>query len=317
MAEHRKQTKAEFWTKTPVIICMAFISCFLWGSAFPSVKTGYRLLAIAQDDAASQILFAGFRFALAGLLVLLAGSLILGRVLIPRKESVIPILIVSFFQTTGQYFFFYIGTAHTSGVNAAILVAAGTFFTILISCLIFRYEKLTWKKLLGCLIGFAGILLMQIPAGIELSFTFTGEGFVLLSSVMYAFSSSFLKKYSKQEEPLVINGWQFLIGGIVMILGGAAAHGEVSGFSFGSGLLLFYMAVISAGAYSLWGILLKYKPVSQVAVFGFMNPVIGVILSALILGEQNQAFTVYGLGALVLVSLGIVVVNLQIAKKPE
>ena len=40
-----------------------------------------------------------------------------------------------------------------------------------------------------------------------------------------------------------------------------------------------------------------------------MNPVIGVILSALTLGEQNQAFTVFGVGAMVLVSLGIIVVN--------
>ena len=73
--------------------------------------------------------------------------------------------------------------------------------------------------------------------------------------------------------------------------------------------LLLYMAFISAGAYSLWSILLKYNPVSRVTVFGFMNPVIGVILSALILGEQNQAFTAFGLGALALVSLGIIIVN--------
>ena len=69
------------------------------------------------------------------------------------------------------------------------------------------------------------------------------------------------------------------------------------------------MAMISAVAYSLWGILLKYNPVSRIAVFGFMNPVFGVILSALLLGENNQAFSLYGLAALVLVSLGIFLVN--------
>ena len=85
--------------------------------------------------------------------------------------------------------------------------------------------------------------------------------------------------------------------------------GRVSGFTIPSSLLLLYMAMISAVAYSLWGILLKYNPVSRIAVFGFMNPVFGVILSALLLGENNQAFSLYGLAALVLVSLGIFLVN--------
>ena len=76
--------------------------------------------------------------------------------------------------------------------------------------------------------------------------------------------------------------------------------------------LLLYMAMISAVAYTLWGVLLKYNPVSRVSVFGFMNPVFGVLLSALILGESAQALSIYALAALVLVSLGIYVVN-----KPE
>ena len=73
--------------------------------------------------------------------------------------------------------------------------------------------------------------------------------------------------------------------------------------------LLIYMAMISAVAYTLWGILLKYNPVGKVAVFGFTNPIFGVILSAVFLGEKNQAFGVQGLVALVLVSVGIFMVN--------
>ena len=69
------------------------------------------------------------------------------------------------------------------------------------------------------------------------------------------------------------------------------------------------MAFISAAAYTLWGILLKYNPVSRVSIFGFMNPVIGVLLSAVILGEYSQAFNLPALIALILVSLGIIVVN--------
>ncbi len=74
-------------------------------------------------------------------------------------------------------------------------------------------------------------------------------------------------------------------------------------------VLLLYLGFLSAVAYTLWGVLLKYNPVSRVTVFGFMNPVFGVILSAILLGEKGQAFNGSTLAALVLVCMGIYVVN--------
>ncbi len=297
------------WTKTPFIIFMTFICCFLWGSAFPCIKTGYRLFAIASDDTAGQILFAGVRFTLAGLLVVVVGSLVRGRFLKPKKDSSIPVLILALFQTAGQYVFFYAGMAHTTGVKSAILVAAGNFITILIAALLFHYEKLTFRKILGCLVGFAGVVLIQLPGGLDTGFRMNGEGFILLSTVLSSFSSAFVKRYSGREDPLVLSGWQFVAGGLMLTFGGLLGGGTLTGFTPASVLLLFYMACISAGAFSLWSMLVVYNDISRIAVFRFMNPVIGVILSALILEEQNQAFTVYGLGAMVLVSMGIIVVN--------
>ncbi len=302
--------KERFWTATPVIFLMTLICCFLWGSAFPCVKIGYRLFRIASGDSAGQLLFAGVRFTLAGLLVLLFGSLQNRRVLLPDGKSKGDILILALFQTIGQYFFFYIGMAHTSGVKSSIIEASSTFLAILIAALIFRYEKLTARKIIGCLIGFAGVLLILIPgSAIDFSMHWNGEGFILLSALMYSFSSSFIKRFSKREDPLVLSGCQFVIGGLVLAASGAALGGRLSGFTPASSLLLLYMALISAVAYSLWSILLKYNPVSRIAVFGFMNPVLGVILSALLLNEKNQAFSLYGLLSLVLVSAGIITVN--------
>lgn len=73
-------------------------------------------------------------------------------------------------------------------------------------------------------------------------------------------------------------------------------------------ILLIYMALISAVAYTLWGILLKYNPVSKVSIFGFTNPVFGVILSAIILREGN-VFRNERPDRTVLVSIGILIVN--------
>lgn len=68
--------KKETLTKTSVVCLLATVCCFLWGSAFPSVKIGYQLFSIPSDDYAGQLLFAGLRFTLAGVLVVLFGSLL-------------------------------------------------------------------------------------------------------------------------------------------------------------------------------------------------------------------------------------------------
>lgn len=319
----QSQRQTTFWTRTPVIIIATFICGFLWGSAFPCVKIGYRLFGIASDDMASQLLFAGVRFTLAGILVILFGSIGAHRLLLPQglpaddenkssrisMDSVKMIVILSAFQTIGQYFFFYIGMAHASGVKASITEASSTFFAILVAALIFHTEKLNLRKIAGCLVGFAGVLVILLPGNtLDLHMQFTGEGFILISTLMYAMSSSIMKQYSKREETFVLSGYQFIIGGIVLAIAGAALGGRLSGFTPGSTLLLLYMAFISAAAYTLWSILLRHNPVSRIAVFGFMNPVLGAILSAILLGEQNQAFSVYGLLSLVLVTAGIVIV---------
>ena len=72
--------------------------------------------------------------------------------------------------------------------------------------------------------------------------------------------------------------------------------------------VLLYLAFVSAAAYSLWSVLLKYNPVSKIAVFGFMNPMCGVIISGIVLKESG-AFGIKGLISLILVCVGIYIVN--------
>lgn len=293
-----------------VVAALALVCCFLWGSAFPCVKIGYEMFGIGAHDTASQILFAGARFTIAGILTVAIGSLLSRKLLIPKKSSITMIFKLSLAQTVIQYLFFYIGLANTSGVKGSIIEASNVFFAILMSALIFHYEKLGKFKIIGCIIGFAGVVLINLNgAKLDASMSFTGEGFILLSTLSYAASSVMIKKYSQSENPVTLSGYQFTIGGIIMAIAGFAMGGKLSGFTIKSTLLLIYMAIISAVAYSIWSILLKHNPVGKVAVFGFMNPVFGVILSAVLLNEQNQAFTLQGLISLILVCIGIYLVN--------
>ena len=300
--------------KTWVVCLLAMLCCILWGSAFPCIKVGYRLFQIDSLDTASQIVFAGCRFSLAGVLVVMFGSVMQGEFLRPTLEELPKVGKLCMLQTVIQYFFFYVGLAHTTGVKGSIVEASNVFLAILISSLVFRMEKLDGKKILGCIVGFAGVVLINLSgSNMDMHFNFLGDGFILISATAYAFSSVLIKRYSQKSNPVMLSGYQFMAGGLVMIGGGFAMGGRLHAFTFAGGVLLLYMALISAVAYTVWGILLKYNPVSKVSIFGFTNPVFGVILSALILGE-GSAFGMQGIVALVLVCAGICIVNWT---KPE
>ena len=62
--------KEDFFTNKKIIIIFAMICCFLWGSAYPAIKIGYEVFNIAENDLSSKIVFAGYRFVLAGIIVL-------------------------------------------------------------------------------------------------------------------------------------------------------------------------------------------------------------------------------------------------------
>lgn len=303
--------KKHFLQKTWVVALLALLCCVLWGSATPCIKIGYELFGITNgNDFMSKILFAGIRFILAGILTVLIGSIIAKKPLVPKKSSLKYILALSMVQTVIQYVFFYIGHAYAKGVSAAIVNGSNVFIAILVAAFVFRTEKMTAKKAVGCLFGFASVLMMSFAGG-ELGFSFMGEGFIIIAAVAYAFSSVMIKIYSKHENPVTLSGWQFFIGGIIMTIFALAMGGKfeiAENSTIAAGGLLFYMACISAVAYSIWGLLMKYNDVSKVSVFGPFNPISGTVLSAIFLNERDM------LGpnvivALVLVSIGILIVN--------
>lgn len=305
-------TRGQRLTKTWVVAAFACVCCVLWGSAIPAIKMGYRLLQVDASDVASQIVFAGVRFALAGILVLLFASIREKQLIYPDKSMIKYVIPVCFAQTVGQYFFFYIGVAHTSGVKSAIITGLGNFIAILFSCLLFRKEKLTKRKFLGCVLGFAGVVVINLMGNsLDAGITLLGDGFVFIAQLSYGMSTVLIHIFSKKVSPVILSGSQFSAGGILLILIGSGMGGRLEHMTIAGGVLIFYLAMVSAVAYTLWSLLLTYNDVSKVAVFGFVNPLISVVLSALILGEVDQAFNMGSLLALVLVCLGIYTVNMR------
>ncbi|OYT93870.1 MAG: EamA family transporter [Burkholderiales bacterium PBB3] len=294
---------ALFFTRPRVVFLCASLCCLLWGSAYPAIKTGYLLLAIARDDVASQLVFAGYRFMGAGGLLLgfaaLSGKSLGGFT--PRQLG--QLLVLGVGQTTLQYVFFYIGLAHTTGVKASILNAVGAFFSVVLAHWLHANDRLSVRKIIGCLIGFAGVVTVNLGGTLGLEFSWLGEGFIILAALVLSSASIYGRRVSQGMDSVVMTGYQLALGGAVLWALGCGFGGTVRALTLESGALLAYLAALSAIAFALWGVLLKYNKVSKVTIYNFLIPIFGAGLSALFLGESLWAWK--NLAALALVSLGI------------
>ena len=304
--------KNKLFTNPIFVVISACLCCALWGSATPFIKMGYRVIYSdfpnSKPDVPSTILFAGVRFALAGLITIIIYSIARRKVLYPKPANIGRIALVGLVQTVIQYFFFYIGLANTTGEKGTVLSGSSSFFSILISTLIFRQEKLSIKKIVACIVGFAGIIAINLE-GLDFSFIPMGDGFVIMSAVSLGFSSVLIKIFSKHEDPVVISGYQFMAGGVVMIIVGALFDGVIRFNDIKSVLIILYLAFLSAVAYALWGVLLKYNPVSKVTIFSFMTPVFGVILTKVMLPDESKVDALNLIIALLLVCIGVFMLN--------
>lgn len=301
------------------ILLPAAVCTFLWGSAFPFIKLGYA--AFAVEGPFSQILFAGLRFALAGLLLLAVLTVRGRRVPVPPKGSRLSVLRLGLVLTAGQYFFFYLGLANTTGVRGSIIQGMGTFLTVVLAHFWFHGkdgDRMTGRKALGCIVGLLGVVLANFE-GTQGGFSFSGEGLMLLATVLFAVGSLFSKDVTKTVDPFCATGWQLLLGGLVLTLVGLLGGGRLCAPASFSGWGIFlYLAALSSVAFAIWTRLLQKFAAGRVAVYNFLTPLFGVLLSACLLGESLSGVQI--VLALLLVCLGIVLVNLparRVLSAPE
>ncbi|MDU1757429.1 MAG: DMT family transporter [Citrobacter sp.] len=291
-----------------VVWLNAAFCCLLWGSAYPAIKSGYEIFQIAADDIPSKIVFAGYRFLFAGLLLLLlaiAQRKPIGR-LSSRQFGQLTLLGVT--QTSLQYIFFYIGLAFTTGVKGSIMNATGTFFSVLLAHFIYQNDKLSYNKTLGCILGFTGVMVVNFNSGLlDFNFTLAGDGSIVLAAFILSAATLYGKRLSQTVDPTVMTGYQLGIGGLVLVIGGYVFGGTLAVHGLASVAILGYLTLLSSVAFALWSILLKYNRVGMIAPFNFLIPVSGAVLSAIFLGENILEWK-YAI-ALVLVCSGIWWVN--------
>lgn len=297
-----------------VAAALAILCTLLWGTAFPFIKVGYAEFGIESSDIGSKLLFAGSRFTIAGVMVLLIFLAKNRRLPEISKKDIFPIALLGTVQTFGQYIFTYIGIGFTSGANTSIITACATFFTVLFAPLFFKSDRLNACKIIGCVLGFCGVLCVNSGGKISAD-TLFGDFMILLSTVSAAAGNFISKGIVRDREPISVTGFQLLTGGVLLMLAGAFTGGKLDFSSVKAVLVLLWLAFVSAAAFAIWTALLKHHHASRICVFNLLVPVFGTLLSGIMLGES--VFGIETIVSVVLICSGIFISNMQIKKRCE
>ncbi|CAA6678044.1 MULTISPECIES: DMT family transporter [unclassified Lentimonas] len=280
-------------TRLPLRFYLQVILCaLLWGSAFPVIKNSYSQLHI--ESYGEQLVFAGSRFALAGLLLLpfCRGSIIQKI----RKSPRLPLIAIILGQTYFQYIFFYYGLSISSGTLAALLVGSGSFWWMVIAPLVLKTPaptRLHWVLFAGCCIGIA---FAAYTPGSDFINVGLGATAFLCATLSGAIAATFMKRVAPISGARTTTAFSLAIGGILLLLTAAPYwHSYFSHFNITTLLVTAYLAFLSAAAFAIWNQLIEHYSVNVLSSFRFIIPLFGVIESVLFIpGETLRLGIVIG-----------------------
>ena len=288
---------------------LALLTTVGWALAYPFIKLGYQEFQIASDDLGGKILFAGVRFFMAGPLVTLFCMIRGFRLELKDRKDLMWLLLLAVVNTTLHYMFAYIGLGYNPSARSTILDSLGSFILIFLSWKVFPDDKMSSAKIIGCLLGLAAIFVVNIEpgAGYFDNITFLGDGMILLNALFSALGGLLTRVVSKKMNIMTATGLSMMIGGGLMLLIGLLIGQDRPWVITLKGLLiLFVLIMISAVCFAIYNELISWHPISKIAIYSALIPVLGVIFAALILKEELkwQYFI-----SVLMVAAGIYLVN--------
>lgn len=301
-----------FISESVDLFLFGIIVAFLWGSPLPIIKYSYQKLGIQQAEIWEQVLFAGYRFFFASLFLLVLFWIIKKKTVI-QKRAWKSIFVIGIHQTFLQYFFLYIGLAYSSGMIASLITGMGPFFQIIMAHFLLKDDAMTKRKVLAIFLGLIGICILYNPLQSNHFHIGWGEVLVLIGTIAGCYGNILSKTETKRTDVLFLTGFQMLIGSIGLIGFGVVQIGVYIFFfdwiTFG---LFAYLIFVSAVAFLLFNLLLKYYQASKVSIFLCLTPAFGVVFSWLLLNESLQLSILF---SLIFIVLGIYLVNRPPKKK--
>lgn len=248
---------------------------------------------------------AWFRFVFAGM-VYAALFLATGRPLLPPRETMPRVLLLSIVGLVLNQGLFLSGLALSSPTHAAILYAL-TPAVVLVQGRLFLGERISALRAVGVAVAFVGVGLVLFEKGFRAATeTLVGDLLILGAVVSWATYTVLTRPLARSAGSLQTTGWVLMAGGLIslpvgpLVLGGTAAWASVSIEAWMG--IAFLVLVTSVIAYLLWGYALGRLEAAKVAVFTNLQPVATAALSWIVLGEGISLAAAAG-GLLVIVGV--------------
>ncbi len=277
------------------------IVCIVWGTTYLGIR-------IALDTVPPALL-GGLRFATAGV-ILLTTLAARGAVLPSRRSWPVLALLGGLLIGAGNGGVVW-GEQYVPSGLAAVVVASGPFWIVAVEALLPRGERITAGAFAGLLVGFSGIVVLVwhdlVAGGAAAAQFLVGLGALQFACLGWAIGSSWSKRHSVHEDPLVVAAAEMLTGGLVMVALGTV-RGEWTALHFTArtaGAMAYLVVAGSLVGFASYVYALKHLPVSFVSLYAYINPVIAVALGGLLLGERIDLRMLAG-SAVIFVGLAIV-----------
>lgn len=256
-----------------------------WGWAYPLIKLGFAEFQITPEMTGSKMLFAGVRFCISGIVILAMARHAKKSFAVESRGGWWYIILFSLLNTTLHYLFFYIGLSHAEGSRSAILNSLSVFSVVILACVFFKSDKMTMRKIVGCVIGFVGIVTLNMGGEESGQFTLLGDGFIILNALCGAAASLMTRGLSRRIDVFVGTGYSLAIGGALLMVPGIIIGGYLPNVTVLGVIYLILLIGISTIGFGLYNKLLSCNPVGKVAIYNSLIPVVGAVSSCLCLGE--------------------------------
>lgn len=279
------ETKTTIFQHPVWVVVFALTAAMAWGWAYPLIKLGFGEFGITGEMTGSKMLFAGIRFAISGMIVLAIAHGKGKSFGVVRPRNWWYLLVFALLNTTLHYACFYVGLSHSEGARAAILNSLGVFLLVLLACLFYKSDRLTTRKVVGCVVGFAGILALNIGGGTSGRFTFMGDGMIILNALCSAFAGLMTRGLRTRVDVFVGTGYSLFVGGALLVIPGLMMGGTLPCVTVEGLVILGMLIAISTLGFTLYNKLLSCNPVGKVAIFNSLIPVVGALTSCLCLDE--------------------------------
>ena len=263
----------------------------VWGSTYLAIRV--------VVDTMPPLLSGGVRFMLAGAILYLVLLVRKGREGVRfTRAQLVSCLIVGSLLVTGGNGLVMVGEVHVPSAMAALIIASVPLWVIVYRRI--AGEAVAVGTLAGVVVGFVGLALILLPSGGNDEVTsWVGLLLLFLAAPCWALGSFLSKRRPLPADPFLSTALQMLLGGLTSLIGGFA-RGEAGGVDFGSfssDSLIAFVYLIFIGslvAFSAYVWLLQHAPISKVATYTYVNPIIAIFLGWAILSEQITASIVAG-----------------------